>query len=352
MKLNKDNMGNPLSLAEIEQYLDVIKSTGATHVGIAPVGGHPNFALVGKRWLDAIHAKGLKATLRATHQNLEGLYGQPKYVGAGRVPLQFWIDKAGDMVRDLGTSLQAGDEFAIYPERTEGIFQDATSWLWPNDPTTYANAFIAIHEGMRSIIPMGVVLGLSSNNASELLSGWMSKSLSDKYGVVPTDHYVDGNPTQFEADVRKVFANYGKKVYVQEGSANRFTVPTTQQVADYFNVLKKLDLEGILYGFGSWSGWSGTPEAILNKTNGIWSLNAQGEALKAWWITTPVPTPIPTPTPIGPTNADVIAQVKLSEADILAEVKAEEEIQKITAIVFGSGTMTSKITKLKTLLGA
>ena len=298
-------MGNPLSVAEIEQYLDVLKSVGAEKVGIAPVGGHPNFALVGKRWLDAIHAKGMKAICRFSHQNMEGTYGQGKYVGPSRQPIQFWIDKSGDMIRELGTSIQSGDEWAVYPERTEGIFQDATSWIWPNTPDNYANAFISIHEGMRSILPAGVILGMSANNASELLSGWMPKSLSDKYGVVAIDHYVDGDFIKLEADIRKIAQNYGKKVYLQEGAPHRFIAPTDQQARAYFDVLKRLDADGILYGFNFWGGWQGTPESLLTKTNGVWALNSQGEALKAWWTSTPAPVPTP-PTEIILTTSQLI----------------------------------------------
>ena len=81
MKLTKDNMGNPMPESEMNQLLDVIKSTGATHVEIATVIGHPNFVQVSKQWADAIHQKGMKVTWRCAHQNMEGLYGQQKFTG-------------------------------------------------------------------------------------------------------------------------------------------------------------------------------------------------------------------------------------------------------------------------------
>ena len=353
MKHTKDRMANPLSLAEIKQLVALAKEVGATHCEVATVAGHVNFKAHSKMWADEIHNAGMKVTWRCAHVNMEGLYGQPKYVGAGRVPVQFWVDKSGDMIRDLQGVIQGGDEWAIYPERTEGIFQDSTSWLWPNDPTTYANAFLAIHKGMETMIekPAGLVLGLSANNASELMSGWMPASLVNYAGVAVIDHYVDGDPVKFEADVRNIKTKYGKPVYVQEGAPNRFTKPTYDQAKAYFNVCKKLADEGILSGFGSWSGWAGTPEAIFNYSAGIWSLNEQGQALKEWWASTPVPTPIPEPIPEPTPEPEPIPEPtpmpEIPNLDILQ--KHSEMLRQATVIVFDTGTLTFKVNKLKEL---
>lgn len=284
MKLVKDNMDNPLPVAEMNQLLDVLKTTGNTHIEVASVIGHPNFYSISKQWADAIHSKGMAVTWRCAHINMEGLYNQPKFVGTSRQPVSFWTDEAVKAANSLGGVVKSVDEWAIYPERTEGIFQDSTSWIDPAGlPTTYADAFIDIHTKCQLYLPQGVKVGLSSNNASELLSGWMPAALINFSGTTVIDHYVDGNPTQYESDIRAIFAKYNKPVYVQEGAPNRFSQPTKAQADAYFAVNKKLSDDGVLAGFGSWSGWPGTPESIVDKVNGLYQLNEQGISLKSFW---------------------------------------------------------------------
>lgn len=301
MKHTKDRMDNFMPIAEMNQLLDTLKSTGATHIEVATVIGHANFKVYSQQWADAIHTKGMFVTWRSAHQNMEGLYSQPKFVGSLRTPIQFWKDEAVKAVQLLGSIIKSGDEWSIYPERTEGIFQDFTSWIDSNGlPGTYAQAFIDIHNACLTVLPFKVKIGLSANNASELLSGWMPKSLIDYAGYAVIDHYVDGNSSQYESDVKAVFQKYGKPVYIQEGAPNRFTKPTRAECDAYYAVNKKLQTEGILGGFGSWSGWDGRPESIVTKVNGLYQLNDNGLSLQAWWggvIAPPPPLPEPTPEP-------------------------------------------------------
>lgn len=293
MKHVKDRMDNPMPVAEMNQLLDVLKTTGATHIEVASVIGHPNFVPVSRQWALAISARGMKVTWRCAHQNMEGLYGATKYVGFLRKPFQFWIDEAVNAFNQIKDSIQIGDEEAIYPERTEGIFQDSTAFLYPTGlPDSYANFYISLHNALK-IFPWTV--GLSANNASELMSGWMPASLINFAGMAVVDHYRDNDPTLYEKEIRDIKAKYGKPVYVQEGAPDRFTKPTRAQADAYFAVNKKLADEGILVGFGSWSGWAGTPEAIVDSVNGKYQLNDQGLSLQAWWQGSVTPTPTPTP---------------------------------------------------------
>lgn len=285
MKHTKDRMTSLMPVAEMNQLLDIYKTTGANLSEIATVIGHPNFISHSKQWADAIHAHGMNVTWRCAHINMEGLYNQPAFVGANRKPVQFWIDEAVKAVGDLGSAIQPGDEWAIYPERTEGIFNDNSAWLYTGLPSSYGTAFLNIHTACKSILPTGVIVGLSSNNASEYYSRWMPRTLSDYSGVVAVDLYEDGNPTNYENNVRSVYRNYGKPVYVQEGVPNRFTRPTRAQADEYFAANKRLEAEGILCGFGSWSGWAGNPESIIDRdATGRYYLNDSGLALQAWWV--------------------------------------------------------------------
>lgn len=298
MKHQKDRMDNLMPQSERVQLINVLKSISATHLECSTVIGHPNFIPHTKAWVDDIHNAGLKCTFRQAHWNMEGLYGQPRFVGASRKPEQFWIDeavKAFNLIKDV---IQSGDEEALYPERTEGIFQDSTAFIGTGLPGSYATFFINLHNALKTF---GWTVGLSANNASELMSGWMPAALINYAGMSVVDHYRDGDPTLYEKEIRDIKNKYGRPVYVQEGAPHRFTKPTKAQSDAYFAVNKKLVDEGILIGFGSWSGWAGAPESIVDKVDGVYKLNDSGESLKAWWggspISEPEPDPEPDPTP-------------------------------------------------------
>lgn len=341
MKHVKDRMDNLLPTAEMNQLLDIYKSAGATHVEIATVIGHPNFVAHSQIWAAGIHARNMFATWRCAHWNMEGLYGQPKFVGGNRQTQQFWINAAVNAFTLIASSIQIGDEEAIYPERTEGIFNDNTSFLDPVGlPGTYATFFINLHEALK-IFPW--IVGKSANNGSELLSGWIPGSLINYAGEVVTDHYRDGDPALYEAEIRQMAANYGKPVYVQEGAPNRFATPTRAQSDAYNLVNEEMEDDGVLTGFGSWSGWSGTPESIVNKIAGIYSLNENGLSLQAWWGSF-VPPPDTTPPIISNVQSN-----PTSNASVITwstNESATRQVEYGTTVAYGS--LTTENTTLLT----
>lgn len=318
MKHTKDRMDNPMLVAEIMQLLDTIKSTGATHVEVSTVIGHPNFVAHSELWANWIHTKGMKVTWRNAHINMEGLYNQPRFVGGNRKPVQFWIDEAVKAAQALRNIVQSGDEWAIYPERTEGIFSNNDAWIFDGLPESYAQAFVAIHTACAAVLTPGTKVGLSANNASELLSGWMPRSLIDYAGTAVVDHYRDGNPAQYEQEIRAISAKYGKPVYVQEGAPHRFIVPSKAESDAYYAVNKKLADENILVGFGSWSGWAGAPESIIN---GDFTLNDNGLSLKNWWDGSPMPDPTPDPDPLP--DPDPIPNPELPGEEKIVQIQAK-----------------------------
>lgn len=337
MKLTKDKMNSPLSTLQVNKYLDLYKSIGATHVDVSTVIGHPEFAFYTKLWMDAVHAKGMFVTLRSAHQNMEGLYGVEKFVGANRKPAQFWIDEAVNALKDL--PWKAGDEIAIYPERTEGIFSDDTAFLFEGLPGSYGEFFKNLHEAIRAVAPAGVVVGLSANNASELLSGWMPIVMSDTYGVVVVDLYVDGDPVKYEADIRAIYAKYGKPMHVQESAVHRFETPDKAKADAYYAVNKKLADEGILYGYGAWGGWAGNPESVITDTG----LTPAGESLKSWWSGVVTPTPVPAPvTDLKP----VLDKIE----DLRKAVDSRDVLELAEAVIWGPGTLSERMRKLKVLI--
>ena len=345
MKLSKDRMNDPLSTLEANKYLDLYKSIGATHVDVSTVIGHPEFKDYTTLLMNAVHDKGMNATIRSAHMNMEGLYGAEKFVGSNRKPPQFWIDEAVNALKDL--PWKAGDEVAIYPERTENIWQDETAFLWPNSPDNYAKFFFNLHEALDIAINVPFVkFGLSANNASELLSGWMPRAMSETYGVVVVDHYVDGDPVKYEADIRKINQMYGKPVYVQESAPHRFEVPDSAKAMAHYAVNKKLEIEGILHGYGAWGGWSGTPESVISGD----ALTPAGEALKEWWEGVPDDDDNLPPDEDEPDEDDeniTIADVYLEVLKLSEEIDAQERLEMIEDIAWGPGTLSARMKKIK-----
>jgi len=145
MKWTKDTHNSPPSDSTIDKVVGGIKSTGATNTEIATVFGRANWAVESQRWADRIHAS-MNVTWRCASDDMEGLYGVTKAVGVNRKPQQFYIDLAVNTILQNPTLFKDGDEWAIYPERTEGIWQDATSWIWPNDPGTFYNFFAKLAD--------------------------------------------------------------------------------------------------------------------------------------------------------------------------------------------------------------
>ena len=275
---------------------------------------------------------------------MEGLYGAPKFVGGARVVPQFWIDEAVNALKNL--PWKAGDTEAIYPERTEGIFSDSTAFLSISSPNDYANFFLSLHGAIKTAIP-SITVGLSANNGSELLSGWMPKTLSDTFGYVVVDHYVDDNPAGYEADIRAMHARYGKPVYVQEGAVSRNAIPTRTQADAYYAVNKKLADEGILGGYGAWGGWFTNNESVINSSFG---LTDAGQSLAAWWgATIPEPAPEPPEEVPQPDHVDLLIAINNSRDSIINEINASETLDEARAIVAKARTSALKTALLAIL---
>ena len=346
MKHQKDTHNAPPSLPEKKRLIALCKTMNPTHLEVSTVIGMPNFHSETMEWMNAIHEAGLLVTSRHAHGNMEGLYDMEKFVGSNRKPTSFWIDEAVNALKEL--PWKAGDEVAIYPERTEGIFDVNTSFLEHDDlQGNYAKFFFNLHEALDIAINVPFVkFGLSANNASELLSGWMPRAMSETYGVVVVDHYVDGDPVKYEADIRKINQMYGKPVYVQESAPHRFEVPDSAKAMAHYAVNKKLEIEGILHGYGAWGGWSGTPESVISGD----ALTPAGEALKEWWEGVPDEDDNLPPDEDEPDEDDeniTIADVYLEVLKLSEEIDAQERLEMIEDIAWGPGTLSARMKKIK-----
>lgn len=308
MKWTKDTMKNPPSDATIDKLIATAVSGGFTHGELAHPLGMPNGASEMARWTTKMYAAGLKPTFRCSDPYMEGIYNFTKAVGPNRKPQQYYIDQATDFIKSNPGLFKDGAEWAIYTERTEGIWNDATSWIWPNDPNTFANFFVALHDACAvefTNLGVKVAVGLSSINGSEALSKWFSKTIPNKYGYLCVDHYTDSDPDKLARDLRAMKAYYGKPIYLQESAPDRFKNSTQAQIDAYFVVIKSLIDDGTIAKYGYWGMWFGTPEACINFD---FTLNAIGLGLKA--LTIPVPTPNDPPTPPATTTGSNAKWIK------------------------------------------
>jgi hypothetical protein len=337
MKYTKDTMqGQPSDLAIQNIVSTIVGTINPTHISIAtpldhtsayPTPPSPRTAeAFTKKWTDTIHANGKKVIFRGTWSGIEGIYNFPKLVGANRFPAgtkisaptdgnTTWLGKIYKYIIDNPELFADGDIWAVLPERTEGIFQDSTSFL-PHSgagiQTNYTNFFNDlkyVSDAAFSKIGKNVVTGLTANNYTEVASTWLPQSIFDTAGMTVVDHYGSNHtPEEMESDLRKIYALRGKKVFLQEWGDYWNTSLTSTQRAAYltsmFQVWQKLANEGILVGYNYWGAWPNNLEGILTDLgNNTFMVNDRGLMLAQFYAgnntgtISPTPTPAPTPTP-------------------------------------------------------
>ncbi|MBX4188327.1 MAG: hypothetical protein KW793_04315, partial [Candidatus Doudnabacteria bacterium] len=337
MKYTKDTLNGQPSDAAIDGIVSTIVNTiQPTHISISvpldqssayPVPPAPRTAeAFTKRWTDTIHSKGKKVIFRGTFNGIEGIYGFEKLVGSKRFPTgnrtsaptdgnNTWLGKIYKYITDHPDYFTEGDVWAVLPERTEGIFQDSSSFIpstgagLQTNYATFFNDLKAVSDTAFSKIGKHVTTGLTANNYTELGSTWMLKSVIETAGLAVVDHYGSNHtPQEMEADLRKIYAFYGKKVFLQEWGDYWNTGLSESQRTAYLNsmyvVWQKLANENILAGFNYWGAWQNNLEGILvDLGNNNFKINDRGLLLAKFYgasVTTsptPTPTPVPAPTP-------------------------------------------------------
>lgn len=313
MKLSKDNATNPLSSSDIAKLVTTYKSLGVTHVGLSTPMDFPNYYKV---WADGIHALGLSILHRPTWNAIEGLYGVTQAVGNNRPAnaSDYWRNQTKTFIINNPGVFSDGDLWGPLPERTEGIFNDATSFL-PNDGpgvqtnyTTFFNGLIDDSLAAFSSIGKKVNVGFTTNNYSEIASGWIQQGLFDKAGRVVADHYGLTHTTlEMDQNLRGINSQHNHVVFLQEWANYWDTDPSVNltNTKAMFDAFDKLTTDGIINGFNYWGGWPGAVESILNPD---FTLNDKGKLLQSYFggaaSPTPTPTPNPTPTPV-PTGTSI-----------------------------------------------
>ena len=334
MKLTKDVVRNQLTDSDINSVVDALSQTHAKYIAIsvpldassdypAPKPAPRTAEAFTQAWADAIHQHNMKVLWRGTWSGIEGIYDFPRRAGQSRFPPgsassaisdgdTTWLGKTYLYIVNHPSYFRDGDIWAPLPERTEGIFQDNTSFLpydGPGIQANYANFFndlkLVSNQAFGSL-GIKVYTGWTSNNLSEINSGWLSPAVFESAGVTATDYYGDNHsPEEMENSLILAYQKTHRQIYLQEWSDYWNGKLAPRQREDYldsmYQTFQHLGDAGVLMGFNYWGGWPGAVESILEKTPGGYSLNSRGRLLRRFFDHETTPTrrgrPIPKPLP-------------------------------------------------------
>lgn len=217
-----------------------------------------------------------------------------------------WLGRAYNYIVDNAAMFADGDRIGFYPEQTgHGIFQDSTSFISYSSPgvqQNFANFFIdlkTVCEGAAAAIGKNLICGQTTQNWSEVNSGWIPASLWNAYGIIIVDHYgTDGEghtAAQMKADIRHISQiNNNKKVYIQEwgdywstDSSHTSPIRNQAQHEAYLDTMyaafQELIDEGTLLGFGYWRYTGGAERLATEPTTNNFTLNYAGLKAKAFF---------------------------------------------------------------------
>ncbi len=313
MKYTKDVMTNQPSTATIKNLVSTLASMPITHIAVSlPMDPSSDYPAVGKpypqdayvftqAWADAIHAAGLHILWRGTWSGIEGIYNFPKRVGPTRLPAgtaltavadgnSTWLGKTYRYINDHPAFFAGGDIWAPLPERTEGIFQDSTSFLPYGGlgiQTNYVNFFNnlkTVSDAAFAKIGKNVYTGYTANNYTEVKSGWLGQSLFDQSGIIAIDYYGSTHtPEEMDADLRTMASQHKHPIFLQEwGDYWNIALDQTSRteyLQRIYTTLQELVADGVLAGFNYWGGWDNSAEGMLTKDDSGFHLNYRGQLL-------------------------------------------------------------------------
>lgn len=309
MKLSKDVVTNQPSAAEIGSIVDALLALHSKYIALSvPLDASTDYKsgkpapqtaeAFTQTWADAIHSRNLKILWRGTWSGIEGLYGFSKLVGPNRFPAgsaataaadgqTTWLGKTYSYIVSHPDYFLAGDIWAPLPERTENIFQDATSFLPYNGgvQNNYLSFFrdlaTASKQAFASINKEDVITGWTANNFTEIKSGWLPQALFNSAGTVAVDYYGTTHTAQeMTTDLLNIYRVTGRQIFVQEWSdywdGNLSDSQRHAYLDSMYAAFTILASQGVLVGFNYWGGWTGAAESILDKTSSGYQLNSRG----------------------------------------------------------------------------
>lgn len=330
MKVQQDNVKQPLSLVQKQNAVNRLKELGCTHVPVSvpydtPSGAPDVITQIGE-WVAAIKAAGLKTWHRHSWLSDEGFYDVARNTGSNNR-----IADTVKWIKDHPTLFQAGDIFTPKPEpqncRVIGInWGDAGSARfksvvefnkWIRDMATACRA--ALNEVNLPTIKVGywgfdgfVVCGYNNPD-------WQGKSFLELLTVqqmedgIACDHYPPSGTTM--AHFLQVYKQVwpGKKLIIGEyGAKGTDATSNKAQINEVFTTLKN---DPIVIGVNYWPAVGGIDGPLLD---GSFAPILGFDTVKGYFTQgiaptpDPVPTPTPTPTPV-PEPAPVSLELGPSE---------------------------------------
>jgi hypothetical protein len=331
MKETKDTVNDQPPDSDIENLTNAIsQGLRPTHIAVSmPLdkqndmlnnGNFPTPRTIDanfKMWFDTIHNAGCKVMYRGTFCNMENIYNFPYLPSAdpGFIPQgsaasaatdgeTTWLGKMYQAILRIGSNFKPGDIFAPFPEQTSYVFGSPANSFLSTTPSIQSN-YTTFFQDVKTVADAafaklnisGVVTGFSSNNYSEIRSGYLQQGVFDTGQIVSLDYYGDYNsdgvqPYQYYVDIQAVTQSKGYPAFWQEWGDLQTDNEDYQTRLDYFDAvcaqIAQMVNDGFLIGFNYWGGWAGQNTSILDQNaDGTYVLNGQGVILAKYFNPSP-----------------------------------------------------------------
>lgn len=254
--LSREKMNDETFDKIINQQIELIAKTGATHVGIA-TPYDDEFLPMLRRWVKSARANKLKVWFRGNFSGWEGWFEYPKITREEHlVKTRQFIEKNGELFED-------GDVFTPCPECENG---------GPGDPRFTGDidghrAFLiaeykAANEEFERI-NKSVVTNYSSMNFDVAKLIMDRRTTREMGGVVTIDHYVK-NPEKLSEDATYIAILSGGKVVLGEFGAPipdiHGQLSEVEQAEWLRKALDSLDTNTHVIGLNYWVGTGGSTQ--------------------------------------------------------------------------------------------
>lgn len=210
----------------------------------------------------------------------------------------FTIQVTGTPASPATGTLQS--QFGVSPYTDENSIFSYSPGVTDNY-AAFFNDLITVANNAFSAIGKNVHTGFSSNNYSEVNSGWIPNSVFDTAGLTAVDHYgVTHTPFEMYSDMVGIFLSKGHPIVWQEWSDYWDGALDEQTRLDYltnfYNMMVDLYDEGVIELFNYWGGWvGGLGEGVLldvgTEENPEYDINSFGLLLASYFAAEAVPPP-------------------------------------------------------------
>ena len=317
MQNTKDTVTNQINKTEVINYLScIVTNFKPTHVAVSyPFDSNSDFVSYGstprpqtieqcfKFWCDTIHGLGSNVLFRGTWCAMENIWSCAFDKGA--TPLgtvasaptdgqSTWLGKCYSWIVNHPGYFKDGDIYAPCPEQTTYVFNGDTFLGSSDIQNLYAQFFnnlIIVATQAFATIGKKVTVGYTSNNYSEIRSGWMPGSIFTNSGICAVDYYGNYNNDSdytvaaYERDLRLIHTSSGKPLFWQEWGDIVTFGESDQARYVYFaammDMIKRLVAEGIIMGFNYWGMWQDTDNTgiMIRNSDGTYTLDGRGQLL-------------------------------------------------------------------------